>query len=108
MNNSLNASKLLKEVRKRADITQRDLAKRSGKAQSAIARIESGRSSPTVATLNQLLAAAGFELNVTLTIKPIENSHMLDDVPRILAMSPEERLKEVANVNRFEKVVKNG
>jgi transcriptional regulator with XRE-family HTH domain len=108
MNNPLNASKLLKEARKRADITQRELAKRSGKAQSAIARIESGKSSPTLATLNHLLEAAGFEADVILTIKPVEDSHILDDVSRILQMSPEERLMEVANINRFEKEVKNG
>ena len=32
---------------------------------------------------------------------PVVDKSILDDVPRILAMTPEERLEEVASVNRF-------
>lgn len=107
MKSQLNASKLLREARKRAGLTQRELARYSGTAQSAIARIESGKVAPTTATLTHLLSAAGFEIQTELVIKPVEKSHMLDDVDRILAMAPEQRLQEVANVDRFVKAVKN-
>jgi transcriptional regulator with XRE-family HTH domain len=106
MKNILNAAKLLREARKRAGLTQRELACRSGKAQSAIARIESEKSMPTTATLNHLLSAAGFEVQTELIIKPVEKSHMLDDVTRILQLTPEQRLQEVANVDRFIKEAK--
>ncbi len=94
MKNLLSAAKLLKEARKRAGLTQRDLARRSGKAQSAIARIESGKSMPSTSTLNHLIEAAGFEIQTELSVKPIEKSHMLSDVSRILKLTPEQRLQE--------------
>jgi transcriptional regulator with XRE-family HTH domain len=106
MKNPLNAAELLREARKRAGLTQRELAERSGKAQSAIARIESEKSVPTTAALNHLLNAAGFEIQAELTIRPVENSHMLDDVSRILRLTPEQRLQEAANVDRFIKEAK--
>ncbi len=106
MNNILNAAILLREARKRAGLTQRELSKRSGKAQSAIGRIESGRTDPSTEMLQHLIHAAGFELHATLVPKPVDHSHMLSDVSRILSLSPEQRLQEVANVDHFLKIVK--
>lgn len=57
-------ARLLRLARKRADLTQRELADRSGVAQPAIARIESGRASPRAATAERLLAACGFRLTI--------------------------------------------
>ena len=92
---------LLREARARAGLTQRELARRAGTAQSVVARIEQGRTDPSTATLARLLAAAGFELRAELTPLPVADTHMLDDVARILAMTPEQRLLEVRNVSRF-------
>lgn len=92
---------LLHAARRRAGLTQRELARRSGTAQSVIARIERGQTSPTWDTLARLLGAAGFELRPGLALRPIADSHMLDDVPRILRLAPEARLTELANASRF-------
>ncbi len=102
MSNQNTPAYLLREARKRAGLTQRELAARAEKAQSVIARIETGKTSPTSATLNQLLAAAGFELHTELVVKPIVDTHMLDDISRILQLTPEERLEEVKNANRLQ------
>jgi hypothetical protein len=67
-----------------------------------VARIEQGRSDPSTATLLRLLAAAGFELRAELTPVPVPDTHMLDEVARILSLTPEDRLLEVRNVSRFE------
>lgn len=99
MAESLHPAYLLREARTRAGLTQRELAKRANTAQSVIARIELGKTDPSTATLKHLLASAGFELQTELVIRPVENSHMLEDVSRILALTPEERLKEIKNVN---------
>jgi hypothetical protein len=32
---------------------------------------------------------------------PVLDRQLLDDIPRILALSPTERLREVANISRF-------
>lgn len=50
----------------RAGLTQRDLARRARTAQSVVARIERGQTSPTIATLSRLIAATGFALDVRL------------------------------------------
>ncbi len=95
------AASLLREARRRAGLTQRDLARRAGTAQSVVARIEQGQTDPGSVTLARLLAAAGFELDANLTPLPVSGTYMLEDVARILALTPEQRLLEVRNVSRF-------
>ena len=92
---------VLREARTLAGITQRELARRARTAQSVVARIELGTTSPTTTTLERLLAAAGFELEVTLRPKLVLDPQLLDDVPRIRRLSPEDRLREVGNINRL-------
>ena len=93
------AGSLLREARTRAGLTQRELAKRAGTAQSVVARIERGQSDPSWKTLTRLIAAAGFSLHSELALRSTADSHMLQDVARILSLTPEERLAEVRNVN---------
>ncbi|HYN82895.1 MAG TPA: helix-turn-helix transcriptional regulator [Gemmatimonadaceae bacterium] len=61
---------LLQEARTRAALTQRELARRAGTAQSVVARVERGQTSPTLETLARLLAATGFNLDVELVPRP--------------------------------------
>jgi len=95
------ASRLLLEARRRAGLSQRALARRVRTAQSVVARIESGTASPSWKTLERLLRGAGFTLSATLTPRLGGRSHMLADVPRILRLTPEERLIELRNAARF-------
>ena len=95
------APHLLKTARQRAGLSQRALALKAGTAQSVVARIELGATSPSFTTLTELLAAAGFELAVDLQPRPRVDRSQLDDVPRILALSPAERIREVGRVSRF-------
>lgn len=53
---------LIREARRRAGLTQRELASRAGTTQSAIARIERGASEPSYARVDSLVRACGFEL----------------------------------------------
>jgi transcriptional regulator with XRE-family HTH domain len=94
------ASTLLQAARERAGMTQRQLAKKARTAQSVVARIELGETSPSWSTLARLLKAAGFSLSAGLRRLSVD-PQLLDDVPRILALSPEQRLLEVAQVSRF-------
>lgn len=54
----------LMEQRKQLGLTQKDLAKKSGKPQSTISRIETGEMSPTVETLVELAAGMGKEVSL--------------------------------------------
>ncbi len=66
-----------------------------------VARIELGETSPTFRTLDRLLDAAGFGLELDIHPKPVLDPQILDDVPRVLRLSPEDRLREVANLSRL-------
>lgn len=94
-------SNVLESARTGAGLSQRKLAARAGTAQSVVARIELGETSPTLRTLENLLDAAGFELELKFHPKPVIDRQILDDVPRILSLSPENRLREVANLSRL-------
>lgn len=58
------------DARKNQGLTQRNLSEKSGLAQSAIARLEKGESSPTLDTLFKLLVPLG----MTLTVVPISKN----------------------------------
>ena len=60
------AGALILDARTRAGLTQAELARRGGTAQSAIAAYECGRRQPTLPTLYRILAAAGFDLRARL------------------------------------------
>jgi len=98
---ALDAAHLLRDARARAGLSQRQLARRARTAQSVVARIEGGLASPSWETLARLLAAAGFALDARLTTRATRGSHMLDDVARILSLTPEERLAELRNASRL-------
>jgi len=98
---SIAPAQLLIEARRRAGLSQRALARRARTAQSVIARIENGTVSPSWTTLVRLLSRTGFEMHATLVPKLQGRSHMLDDVPRILRLTPEQRLLELKNASRL-------
>jgi transcriptional regulator with XRE-family HTH domain len=95
------AATLLRQARTRAGLSQRALARRAGTAQSVIARIEKGQTSPTWETLERLLDAANVDLSAQLESRVVVGSHMLNEVAGILRMTPEQRLEEVKNVADF-------
>lgn len=98
---SSQAAGLLRSARQGAGISQRELARRAATAQSVVARIERGTTSPSWNTLDQLVRAAGYELSAEVISRAPPDASILDDVPRILTLSPEDRLREVGEVSRF-------
>jgi ribosome-binding protein aMBF1 (putative translation factor) len=50
------------QARARADLSQAEIAERMGTSQSAIARLESGRSRPSTRTLRKFAEATGMKL----------------------------------------------
>src|SRR5262245_19287310 len=95
------AAELLRQARARAGLSQRELARRAGTSQSVIARIEKRQTSPTWETLGRLLEAAGVILQTRVEPQVTVGSHMLQEVPRILRMTPENRLAEIKNLSTF-------
>lgn len=57
---------LVREARRRACLTQQQLAERAGTTQSALARIETGRSAPSFDAVLRLVRLCGLDLDVML------------------------------------------
>lgn len=73
---------LLRDARRAAGLTQAQLAARAGTTQSAIARLESGRTSPTVANLDRVLRAAGRQLELHSALPPIDATLVWESLRR--------------------------
>ena len=69
----MQAAILLRDVRRRHGLTQRQLAARARTSQAAISRIERGLVSPSIETLARLLELMGEELR--LDAGPIDGGH---------------------------------
>ncbi len=57
---------MLREARRRRNLSRRELARRGGTSAATLAAYEAGSSVPSVATLTRLLRAAGFEPEAAL------------------------------------------
>jgi transcriptional regulator with XRE-family HTH domain len=100
---------LVRRMREAAALSQRELAARANTSQSVVARIESGQTSPSWETLARLLAAAGAVPHLRVEQLPVVAPEWLADVDRIRALTPEDRLREVANLSAFtSRAVKRG
>jgi uncharacterized protein len=64
---------LIREARLRHGLSQRRLARRVGTQQSAISRLEAGKNSPSIETLELVLNAMGERLQFTAT--PLERDY---------------------------------
>lgn len=94
----MRSAALIREARLRAGLTQADLAERTGRDRSVIARWEQAVVAPSVETLIELVRACGFDL--PLELEPLDAS--ADERLRKNAMlSPERRVRRLlANVER--------
>jgi transcriptional regulator with XRE-family HTH domain len=85
--------KLLADARRRAGLTQADLAKRLAISQAAVAQLERADSNPRLATLDRALRAAGFELVVTT--RPRQSGVDESLIRRQLELEPTERVHDL-------------
>ena len=88
---------LIFEARKRAGLTQAELAVRAGTTQSGIARWESGRTSPSLDDVRRLIRLCGLDLEVAIV--PYDGSDMAQ-AERLLELTPQQR------IDRHQRVVR--
>lgn len=62
----MRAATVLRRARTESGLTLRSLAQRAGTSHSTISAYETGTKTPSVETLNRIVRAAGFELDVQL------------------------------------------
>lgn len=83
---------LIPEARLRAGLTESELARRMGTTQSAVARWESGATSPRFDTVVRAVRGCGLELGVSLSERDPDHDRLIDDQ---LARTPRERLDDL-------------
>lgn len=94
----MSPSRLIRDARNEAGLTQAELAMRMGISQAAVAQLERPGSNPTVATLEALLRAAGRRLELqSSAYRPNVDQTLL---ARNLQMSPAERLVAFETAHR--------
>jgi len=94
----VNAATYVNQARRAAGFSQRELSRRTGVPQAAIARIEGGRQVPRADTLDRLLTACGFELR----LGPIRGGGVdRSQIREWLELSPAERLERATGYGRL-------
>ena len=91
---------MIREARRRAALTQAELARRLGTSQSAVARWERGRQEPAFATVVRAVRACGFDLGVSLAPADDQDDAWFDEH---LAMTPDERVRRLRDLLRLER-----
>lgn len=91
-------SQLVREARRRAGLTQAELARRAGVPKSTVGRIESGARIPSVDMVERLVRAAGLDVSASLCEPDPGTKSMFE---RALRRSPAERLADAARIARF-------
>jgi predicted transcriptional regulator len=82
------AAQLLRESRRKAGMTQRQLANAMGTTQSAVARMEAEGANPRLRTLEQAVWATGHTLELRAPLPQVDERQIVEH----LRLSPAERL----------------
>ncbi len=90
---------LVRDARRRAGLSQAELAAAAGTTQSAVSRWERGHDVPRADTLVELLRACGFEADVVL--RPRDTGVDRAQIRTMLRRSPEDRLRETEAMHEF-------
>ena len=95
----MEAGELIRQARERHGLSQKRLALRAGTDQAAISRIERGETSPSLETIERLMAAMGERLS--MRSEPVERDYDPLHMRATLERTPEERLRLAISWNRL-------
>ncbi|MDQ6810949.1 MAG: helix-turn-helix transcriptional regulator [Actinomycetota bacterium] len=90
------SASLLRDARRRAGLTQADLARRLGVSQAAVAKLERPRANPTMDTLDNALWATGHRLTLDAPARRPGVDESL--IRRQLELSPAERIRGIESM----------
>lgn len=88
----MRSASLIREARLRAGLTQGELAERTGRDRSVIARWEQAVVAPSVETLIELVRACGFDLPLELVPHDVSGA---DRLKKNAMLSPERRVQRL-------------
>ncbi|HEX5672046.1 MAG TPA: helix-turn-helix transcriptional regulator [Acidimicrobiia bacterium] len=93
----MTGASIVREARRRRGISQAELARRLGTTQSAIARLESRRTSPRFETVVAAVRACDLDLHLSVTEPDYDHRRLIEDA---FTLSPGQRLHDL--VDRLE------
>lgn len=85
---TMDIPQLVTSARHQAGLTQQQLAERAGTSQPAVARLERGEGNPSLATIERLLAAAGFDLRLELLPRQARRDAVIEAYKRDVDRTP--------------------
>ena len=97
-------SDLVRKLRRSAGLSQRELAKRAGTSQPAVARYERGAAAPSWATVERLAAACG--RNLRIGVETVPDPADVELAERLLELTPAGRLRALARYARLHETVR--
>lgn len=89
---------MVRLARRRAGVSQRELARRMGRKQSVVARWESGATQPSWDVVGTAVRACGFDLDIRVTSRDPDLERLLREQ---LARTPADRVTSVVNAARL-------
>jgi transcriptional regulator with XRE-family HTH domain len=95
---AMRGNHLVREARRRAGLTQAQLAERAGTTQSAVARTERGVTTPSLDQLSRLVQAAGLDIEVRLV--PFDD-HDVSIARRNRTLGIDDRVRNMKRAERF-------
>lgn len=92
---------LLRQARIERGLDQATLARRAGTTQTYISRVERGAVSPSIKTLDRLLAAMGWQL--ALAVEPLSHGNVSTRALQVglRESTPQERVDEAVELSAF-------
>jgi len=97
---------VVREMRFAAGFSQRELARRAGTSQPAIARYERSAAVPSWSTLERIAAACGRRVGISAEIAP--DPHDVELAQSLLALTPLERLRSLSRYARLRELAGDG
>lgn len=89
---------MVRNARRTARMSQASLATLAGTTQSAIARLETGATSPSLERVHELVRLCGFDLDVEIvSVDPDEWAQ----ARRNLSLTPDQRVRNMLRTQRF-------
>lgn len=83
----MDAATVIRSARRRTGLSLRALARRAGTSHATLSAYEHGAKSPTAATVDRIVRAAGCASDVSLTVRPPRSARRGEELEAVLHLA---------------------